>query len=456
VSLISAILLAGCASAPEYQPPPVEIEAPGMWTAGALDTASASLDDTRWWIDFADARLDSLVGEALLQNFDLVARRKNIIVGIPIPGDKSVYSNSFGVSLDMTWEIDLWGRINKAQTAALAEVEATWADLTAMRLSIAGQTAKAWFALTEARQQVELAEETVASFRSSAGYVRARYQQGVRTALDLRLALSQLAAAEALLELREQQLDRTKRQLEILLGRYPAASIAANADFPAMPEVIPGGLPSELLIRRPDLVAAERRYAASQAKISEARRAFFPRITLTGVAGTLSEQVGDLVSGDFSVWSVAAGLTQPIFQGGRLRANLAQSHAVADQSLATYAISLLNAFGEVEMAIVAENRLANRVKYTQEAADQSVAAQRLAERQYAAGLVDYITVLESQRRALNSLSELITVKRERLDVRVNLHLALGGGFDLENEWTQFLMAKSEEDNQSLEDTGENQ
>jgi outer membrane protein TolC len=129
---------------------------------------------------------------------------------------------------------------------------------------------------------------------------------------------------------------------------------------------------------------------------------------------------------------------------------------VADQSLATYAISLLNAFGEVEMAIVAENRLANRVKYTQEAADQSVAAQRLAERQYAAGLVDYITVLESQRRALNSLSELITVKRERLDVRVNLHLALGGGFDLENEWTQFLMAKSEEDNQSLEDTGENQ
>jgi NodT family efflux transporter outer membrane factor (OMF) lipoprotein len=486
VSLIAAVLLAGCASAPEYQPPPVEIEAPGMWTAGTLDTTAALLERTNWWTDFADARLDALVGEALAQNFDLVAaagrvdqaaalakitgadkwpqlsasanaaRRKNIIVGIPIPGDKAIYNNSFGVSLDMMWEIDLWGRINKAQTAALAEVEASWADLTALRLSIAGQTAKAWFALTEARQQVELAEQTVASFRRSADYVRARYQQGVRTALDLRLALSQLAAAEALLELREQQLDRSKRQLEILLGRYPAAAIEGNPEFPGMPDVIPGGLPSELLIRRPDLVAAERRYAASQAKISEARRAFFPRITLTGAAGTLSEQVEDLVSGDFSVWSIAAGLTQPIFQGGRLRANLSQSHAVADQALAGYALSLLNAFAEVELAIVAENRLARRLEYQQEAADQSVAAQRLAERQYAAGLVDYITVLESQRRALNSLSDLITVKRERLDVRVNLHLALGGGFDLENEWTQFLIAKSEEDTQALEDTGEDQ
>jgi multidrug efflux system outer membrane protein len=484
--LTSLAVLAGCASAPEYQPPRVDIEPPVAWTAGPLDTAAAAAGEAQWWRSFGVARLDSVVGEALANNYDLVAaagrvdqaaalariagadkwpqlsasasgsRRKNILLGIPIPGDKAVHNNSFGVSLNATWEVDLWGRINKAQSAALAQVEASWADLAGARLSITAQTAKAWFALTEARQQVELAGQTVASFRRSADYVRARYQQGVRTALDLRLALSQLAAAEALLELREQQLDRAKRQLEILLGRYPAAGIEAYAEFPVMPTDIPGGLPSELLIRRPDLVAAERRYAASQANISEARRAFFPRITLTGAAGTLSEQVDDLVSGDFSVWSIAAGLTQPIFQGGRLRSNLAQSHAVADQALAAYATSLLNAFGEVETAIVAEIRLARRVEFTQDAADQSVAAQRLAERQYAAGLVDYITVLESQRRALNSLSELITVKRERLDARVNLHLALGGGFDLEGEWSRFLMAKSEQDNQPMEDTGESQ
>jgi multidrug efflux system outer membrane protein len=215
-----------------------------------------------------------------------------------------------------------------------------------------------------------------------------------------------------------------------------------------MPSALPGGLPSELLIRRPDLVAAERRYAGTQAKISESRRAFFPRITLTGAAGTLSEQIDDLVKGDFSVWSLAAGLTQPIFQGGRLRANLAQSHAVADQALAGYALSLLRAFGEVEMMIVAEQRLAKRVVYTQEAADQSVAAQDLAERQYSAGLAEYILVLETQRRALNSVSELITVRRERLEARINLHVALGGGFDLEDQWEQFLVARSSEQTES--------
>jgi len=481
-----AVLMAGCASAPEYKPPPIEIEAPNMWTAGALDTASATTDDTRWWSGFADARLDSLVEEALLYNFDLVvaaarvdqaaaiakitgadkwpqlsagftgARQKNIILGIPIPGDKVIHNNSFGVSLNAQWEIDLWGRINKAETAALAEVEASWADLTAARLSIAAQAAKAWFAVTEVRQQVELAEQTVESFSTSADYVRKRYQQGVRSSLDVRLSLANLAAAEALLELRHEQLDRAKRQLEILLGRYPAAAIVAPADLPGMPDDVPGGLPSELLIRRPDLVAAERRYAASQAKISESRRAFFPRITLTGAAGMLSQQVEDLVKGDFSVWSLAAGLTQPIFQGGRLRANLAQSHAVADQALAGYALSLLRAFGEVESAIVSEYRLARRVEYTQEAADQSVAAQTLAERQYSAGLVDYITVLETQRRALNSVSELITVKRERLDARINLHVALGGGFELENQWTQFLVAESEKSEEQSEAPGENE
>jgi NodT family efflux transporter outer membrane factor (OMF) lipoprotein len=484
--LAAAVVLVGCASAPEYKPPPVEIEAPGMWTAGALDTAAVSMQNVQWWQDFGEARLDTLVEEALAQNYDLVAaaarvdqaaalarivgadkwpqiaggftgaRQKNILLGIPIPGDKTIYSNSFGVSLDTQWEIDLWGRIYKAESAALAEVEASWADLVGVRLSIAAQTAKAWFALTEARQQVELAEQSVESFRSSAEFVRNRYQQGVRTALDLRLALAQLASAEALLEFRHEQLDRTTRQLEILLGRYPAAAIEAQPDLPPMPEDVPGGLPSALLIRRPDLVAAERRYAGTQAKISEARRAFFPRITLTANGGTLSQQVEDLVKGDFSVWSVAAGLTQPIFQGGRLRANLAQSHATADQALAGYALSLLHAFGEVESAIVAEERLAKRVKYTQEAADQSVAAQTLAERQYAAGLVDYITVLETQRRALTSVAELISVKRARLDARINLHVALGGGFDLDSEWNQFLVAKSQEDSEPTEDPEENE
>jgi NodT family efflux transporter outer membrane factor (OMF) lipoprotein len=484
---VIAFVLAGCASAPEHKPPDVRIDSPQLWTAGEADTLAIEMTD--WWRSFELDQLDALVEESIENNYDLVAaaarvdqaaalarinaadmwpqisasaqgsRVKRNFIGFPIQGANpdevlSVRNNSFGVSLDAAWEIDLWGRMYKAQSAAQAEVEASWADLAALKLSIAAQTVKAWFALTEARLQLELAEETVKSFRTSAAHVRTRYEQGVRTSLDLRLALSNVAAAEALLELRREQLDRTTRQLEILLGRYPAAAITAPPELPDLPGEIPGGLPSDLLIRRPDLVAAERRYAAAGARVSSAKRAFFPRITLTGSGGTLTEQIEDLVDGNFSVWSIAAGITQPIFQGGRLRANLAQSNAVSDQALAGYASALLRAFGEVESAIVAEERLRWRVQYTAEAARQSEAARQVAERQYQAGLVDYITVLETQRRSLNSQSDLITVRRERLEARVNLHVALGGGFDLEDNWMHYLASKTEQANS--EDSGENQ
>jgi NodT family efflux transporter outer membrane factor (OMF) lipoprotein len=289
---------------------------------------------------------------------------------------------------------------------------------------------------------MELAEETVKSFQLSADYVRSRYEQGVRSSLDLRLALSNLYAAEALLQLRKEQLDRTTRQLEIILGRYPSASLSSHEDLPTVDRAIPAGLPSDILMRRPDILAAERRFAAAEKRVSQARRAFFPRITLTGSAGTLTQQLADVADGDFSVWSIAAGLTQPIFQGGRLLANLDQTEAVSDQALSQYAVSLLIAFGEVESSIVAEELIAHREASTAAAAEQSAAARSLAERQYTAGIVDYITVLETQRRDLNAQSELLTVRREHLDARVNLHLALGGGFDLTNEWKEFLDAQA--------------
>ena len=474
VTAVVVIFLAGCASAPEHEPPQIDVDVPDQWTVEEPQPAPVEADTTRWWSYFGSERVDSLVDEALNNNFDLVgavarvdqaaavakaagadlypqasarfdaSRRKQNLIGFPIPGSNSdvitTRSTSIGVSLDIGWEIDLWGRIRAGQVAALADLQATWADLAGVRLSIAAQVVKAWFAVIESRLQLDLAAETVESFQLSANQVRRRYEEGVRTSLDLRLALANLYAAEALLETRRQQLDLIKRQLEILLGRYPSAALTADADLPAIDQDVPAGLPSEVLIRRPDLLAAERRYAASEKRISEARRAFFPRISLTGSGGTLSQQLGDLVDGNFSVWSIAANVAQPLFQGGRLRANLQNSHAVSDQALAQYATALLTAFGEVESSLFAERVLGVREFHTANAAEQSTAAQLLAERQYNAGLVDYITVLETQRRALTARSELLTVRRERLDARVNLHVSLGGGFDINEEWTAFLDA----------------
>jgi NodT family efflux transporter outer membrane factor (OMF) lipoprotein len=448
----------------------MDLKIPSEWSVPAK-AATDSTAAEQWWRSFGDSTLGRVVDEALRNNYNIKAaaarvraaaalarisgadmlpnaslslqasRRRQNLIGIPIPfkGDIiTTWSNSMGVSLDLSWEIDLWGRIRSGKSAALADLEAGWADLEATRLSIAGQTMKACFALIEAGMQLDLAEETVENYRLSAEQVQSRYRRGLRTALDLHLALANLASAQSLLEARKIQLDQAKRQLEILLGRYPGARITAGKRLPSIDRPVPAGLPSELLIRRPDLIAAERRYAAARRRVSAARRAFFPQVRLTSSGGTLSNQLKDLANGDLSVWNVAAGVFQPVFQGGRLMGNLSQSKALADQALAGYAQTLLNAFGEVESALYAEHTLAAREAAAKKAAEESEAAKNLAEEQYRQGLVDYITVLEAQRRALSAESDFISIRRARLDARVNLHLALGGGFQLEKKWNGFL------------------
>lgn len=471
----AVVVLAGCASAPEHHPPRVEFDTPEEWTAGGVNHADSTA--TEWWTSFGDTSLDTMVEEALVHNLDVLAaaarvnqaaaqakivgadlwpqaganvtagRARNNIIGFPTPDGSNIIetrSSSFGVSLDLSWEIDLWGRIRKGKEAAVADVQASWADLSAIRLSIAAQTTKAWLAVIEAREQVTLGTAIVESFASSADRVRRRYEEGVVSSVDLRLALSALANSRALLELRKQRFDGATRQLEILLGRYPGAQVATNHPLPVVHASVPGALPSELLTRRPDLLAAERRYAAAESRVSQARRAFFPRITLTGGAGTLSNELEGLTDLDFGVWNIAAGLFQPIFQGGRLKGNLERSHAVSDQALVAYVRSLLNAFGEVELSIVAEHSLVEQQRHLAEAARQSEAARQLAEKQYAAGIIDYITVLETQRQSFTARINLLTIQRERLDARVNLHVALGGGFDLSEEWMTYLETETAE------------
>jgi len=447
-----------CASAPKTRHPAIKVEIPQQWAAG---TTAPGAVDSLWWSDFGDARLDSLVAEALQNNFDLqtaatrvdaavaqariigaplspqlgmdfnASRRKQIFVGFPIPGAKGVLSsisNSFGVSLDVSWELDLWGRLRADKAAALADAQAAYADLSAAHLSLAAQTAKAWFAAIEARHQVDLAEATVENFRHSYDQVRARYDRGLRPSLDLRLSLSNLATAEDLLYQRRLQFENVQRQLEVLLGRYPAAALTISDELPAMPEPVPAGLPLEIVARRPDLVAMERRLAASGARVAQARRALYPRISLTSSTGTLSNEIKDLLNGDFLVWSVLGNLLQPLFQGGRLRAGVALARAQSEQALAAYAQSLLNAFAEIESALAAERYLAGRQQALETATEQALAARQLADERYQRGLAELITVLESQRRAFESESQLMAVRRQRLEARVDLYLALGGGF----------------------------
>ena len=385
------LLASGCATAPLEDHPALDADVPAAWTARG-DTGGRPAP--AWWTDFGDPVLDDVVASTLQRNYDLRAaaarldqaladsriagadlqprlqvglngsQRKQNFIGFPIPGAEdrvlsSVFTN-YGVSLDLTWEVDLWGRLRAGARAALADLQSRAADLRAAQLSLAGQTTKAWFAIAEAQQQLRLAEATVASFRASSEQVRERFEQGLRPALDVRLALSNLASAEALREQRGQQLDASIRQLEVLMGRYASGAMAAPSTLPAAPAVIPGGLPSDLVRRRPDVVAAERRIAAARQRLRVAQRDLYPQFSLTASTGTATDALQDLVKRDFGVWTLLGNLVQPLLQGGRLRAGVDRAEARAAEELAAYANTTLQAFSEVETALAAEEYLVER------------------------------------------------------------------------------------------------
>jgi NodT family efflux transporter outer membrane factor (OMF) lipoprotein len=462
--VVLALLFAfGCVSAPPRKAIQSHVAVPDRWAADGA--APGRLADA-WWEAFGDAGLDAAVKEALQHNWDLQAaaaridaaasqariagadlrpqaglgavgrRQRQNFIGLPIPGpDGDVLSRTFtslGVSLDVSWEIDLWGRMRAGKRAALADFQAARAEWIGARLSIAGQTAKSWLAVIEARQQVKLAQATVESNRRTAEQVHDRYKRGIRPSLDLRLALSNLSSAEAVVSQRREQADRAIRQLEILLGHYPAGSLTVSEELPGMSAAPPAGLPAELVMRRPDLAAAERRAAAANARVKQARRALYPGFSLTGSGGTASQELRDLTDGDFRVWSLVANIFQPIFQGGRLRAGVKLAKARSKEELARYASMALKAFSEVESALAAESLLNLQEADQQEAMKQAVAAHRLAEDRYRTGLADFVTVLEAQRRQFEAESRYLSVRRLRLSNRVNLYLALGGGFRVED------------------------
>ncbi len=460
---LPALLLAGClfeASPPERRIPEPPVAVPDRWTGADPPPGPVA---PGWLETFGDPALAAAVAEAVARNHDLAAaaariaaaaaeariagadawpqagagfsasRQKQNFIGLPIPGagDKvlSTRSTRLGVSLDVSWELDLWGRVRSGHAASLASVQAAEDDWEAARQSLAAQTAKAWFAAAEARQQADLARTAAASYRETAALVRRRYEEGLRPPLDLRLTLSELAAAEALLAQREDQLDRARRQLEILLGRYPAGTAEPATDLAPLPPPVPAGLPAELLARRPDLAAAERRLAAAGARADQARASLYPRLSLTASGGTSSDALRDLVNLDYSVWTLAANLAQPIFQGGRLRAGVDAAEAGERQALEGFLAAALNAYGEVETALAAEAHLARQERELSVAAEQVSAARRLAEERYRAGVDTFLAWLLAQRRAIETESQLISVRRLRLDARVNLYLALGGGFE---------------------------
>lgn len=460
--LLLIVVAAGCAS-PDMgeNTAPLRRDVPEGFAATEGDRALDVDADAAWWSTFEDGRLDELIREGLAFNHDLRAaarrvdaargtarvagsarwpqldassrasRDRQVFIGIPVPGAPdplSSVTNARSFGLNLSWEADLWGRLAAREAAAEADADALLADMVAAQLALAGEISQLWFRLCEARMQVELNERTLASFRETERVVGARVDVGFSPKLDLDLAASDRAAAEANLESARADIDRLGRALEILVGRYPSGELESGLLVTTGLTDVPVGLPIELVRRRWDLVAAERRIAAAGARAFASRKEILPRLSISGNGGTLGQTFGNLADPDFGIWSLAAGLVMPIFTGGRIEGAIARDEALRDELAELYAGRLLTAFREVESALAVEEELERTTAHLRRSADLARSAERSARDRYEAGLVDITTVLVAQRRALEIERSWLTSRRIRLVNRVELHQALGGGF----------------------------
>ena len=342
------------------------------------------------------------------------------------------HSESYSVSLNLSWEVDLWGRLRNLHQATIEDFEATEADYRGARLSLAANIAKAWCDLFAAKKQVELAEQTRDLFQRNYRITERNYRAGDPTAspLDVQFGRNNVASAERSLIFRQFAYDESRRTLETLLGRYPGAEIEPPDALPNLAAEIPAGLPSELLMRRPDLIAAAADLRASADRADAAKKNLLPSIRLNSGGSAASNRLTELVSDPASLaWSVAASLSQPIFEGGRLRAQAEIALIQNDIQVASFIAIALRAFQEVESALANEHSLAAEQEFLEVELRQADLAERQALRDYSEGIVGILSVLEAQRRAFSARNSMISLQNRRLQNRIDLHLALGGDFE---------------------------
>jgi len=424
---------------PNLKPPPA-------WTTQA-GRAQPVVDG--WLGTFHDAQLETLVREALANNPDLrvAAARVEQAAGFvkssgatlypqvsllargggPLSGDSSGLQ---GAGLFANWELDLWGRVRAGRASAGTQYDSAALDAEYARQSMAALVAKSRILATEALQQKAIAEDMVAIGGRSLTLAQDRLRVGRGDESDVTLARASVAMYRDSVRSLEFAYRQALRALETLLGRYPAGALEVPAQLPSMPGPIPVGLPAELLERRPDVVAAERRVAAAFYLTEEAKAARLPRISLPASVNSISSELFVLKDRDNPVWSAGASLTAPIFLGGQLQAQVEIRTAEQKEAVADYGRIGARAFGEVESALSAAIALEDREAILKEAVDLNARALEFANVRYRVGVGD-LRAVQQQALALGAArTALLRVQAERLVQRVNLHLALGGSFEV--------------------------
>ncbi len=461
--VLGFLALGACSSVPSVpslsgQPEaifPVAPDAPEVWAASGV---AGETPKTDWLSQFDDEKLVALVNEALSANpsirsqfyaVEATRAQARSTYGRTLPSlsgsasaggtsnyiesiDSRVDDTTFGVGLDLSWDIDLWGRLRAGINAAEADLVASEADLASARLALAAQTASAWFDLNAALAQERVAVETFEARSRALELTERRLSRGLASALDVRTARTTQASAEASIAAQRQASQNASRRLEILLGRYPSAELDALAELPELSAIPPSGNPTLLLTRRPDIAAAEARVMAAGLRAEQARLAMLPSLRLTGSVSTTETDISDALDPTRVAARLIAGLAAPIFNGGSLDADRDAAVASARAAVENYAATTLTAWREVEDALAADTLLALQEDAQFRALEEARLAEELATRQYTNGLVSIFNLIDSQTRRLSAESSLISARSARASNRVSFHLALGGGLPVPN------------------------
>jgi len=443
-------LLSACAAPPEYVRP--DLAVPAAYKSLPPEAVPAPRAAVRngepWWKVFDDPVLDALIARVDADNQDLrrieaLARQARAAIDAaranlyPFVGGSAFATrgrqagttvDAYGLNASVDWEVDLWGRVRSDVAAAEASAGASDADLAAARLALQAQAAQAYHQLRIADAQRQLLTETVASYQRSLELTRNRVAAGVATRGDVAQAESQLKNAEA----QQLEVSVARAQLEhalaLLTGRAPAELALAEAPMPAQVPIVPAGVPSALLERRPDVAAAERRVAAANAQLGIARAAYFPALTLTADGGFRSSRLADLLSLPSRAWSLGPVLAASLFDGGARDAVSAQASAAHEATVAAYRQTVLAAFAEVEDNLVALTVLADQERVQREALAAARTSLDIATLQYKAGTVSYLSVIVAQTAVLQSERAALDLRGRRLSASVGLVRAIGGAW----------------------------
>lgn len=453
-------LLAGCSVGPNYHPPQPAV--PDAWSdAAAGVTTNRDAQLARWWKTLADPELDSLIERAVQANYDLkvatarvkaaralrgavlsdflptidasasltTARRSQNSLAFPV---RLLDTDTYQAGFDASWEIDVFGGQRRALQAANADLQAIEQDQRAVQVSLLAEVARNYLEYRGTQRRLVIAQNNLKAQQETVDITQQRFDKGLASELDVAQAKTLLASTKAQVPTLETALKQSSHRLSVLLGQVPGtldAELATTAPIPAPPPEVPAGLPSDLLLRRPDVLSSERQLAAATARIGVAKAELFPKFYLTGTAGYQSLDAASLIEPASKFWSAGPSVRWRLLEYPRLKAQINAQTALQEQALAQFNQTVLLALEDVENALVAYDKEKTRYQSLREAVDASRRSVDLANELYTKGFGEFLNVLVNQRSLYQAEDALVQSERTITENVVALYKALGGGWE---------------------------